>query len=98
MCYPLSCTRGCERVGYFFAKLSCGHFWRMGQTGAGAACMLLQLLGFAPPALAAKTENSVRFAYEQVLNNADPYFNTSRLGIILADNVWDTLVYRDPET
>ena len=50
------------------------------------------------PAFAGKTDNTVRFAYDQVIENVDPYFNNVRLGVILGANVWDTLVYRDPET
>ena len=56
------------------------------------------LLAFATPAAAGKADNSVRFGWEQTLDSADPWFTTSRLGIILADNVWDTLIYRNPAT
>jgi peptide/nickel transport system substrate-binding protein len=52
----------------------------------------------AGPALADKRDNTVRFAYDQVIENVDPYFNNVRLGVILGANVWDTLLYRDPET
>jgi peptide/nickel transport system substrate-binding protein len=52
----------------------------------------------AGPSLAAKKDNTVRFAYDQVIENVDPYFNNVRLGVILGANVWDTLIYRDPET
>jgi peptide/nickel transport system substrate-binding protein len=50
------------------------------------------------PAHAAKVDNSVRFAADQVLDRVDPYFNAQRIGIILADQVWDTLIYRNPTT
>jgi peptide/nickel transport system substrate-binding protein len=33
-----------------------------------------------------------------VLENADPYFNNTRLGVIVGQHVWDTLIYRDPRT
>jgi len=52
----------------------------------------------AGPALADKRDNTVRFAYDQVIENVDPYFNNVRLGVILGANVWDTLLYRDPAT
>jgi len=52
----------------------------------------------AGPASANKADNTVRFAYDQVIENVDPYFNNVRLGVILGANVWDTLIYRDPET
>ena len=59
---------------------------------------LLAASSLATPALADKANNSVRFASDQTLPNADPYFNANRVGIILADQVWDTLVFRDPAT
>lgn len=52
----------------------------------------------AGPAVAAKKDNSIRFAYDQVLENIDPYFNNVRLGVMMAHSVWDTLIYRDPAT
>ena len=52
----------------------------------------------AAPALAAKRDNSVRFAYDQVPENVDPYFNNVRIGVIISQQVWDTLIYRDPNT
>ncbi|TMJ54626.1 MAG: ABC transporter substrate-binding protein, partial [Alphaproteobacteria bacterium] len=50
------------------------------------------------PALAAKKDNALRVADDQVLDNADPYFNNVRIGVILSHQVWDTLIYRDPKT
>ncbi len=50
------------------------------------------------PAQAAKKDNTIRFAYDQVLENIDPYFNNVRLGVITSHAVWDTLIYRDPST
>ena len=50
------------------------------------------------PASAAKKDNSIRFAYDQVLENIDPYFNNVRLGVIMSHAVWDTLIYRNPNT
>jgi peptide/nickel transport system substrate-binding protein len=52
----------------------------------------------ATPAFADKANNIIRFANDQVLENADPYFNNVRIGFILAHQVWDTLIYRDPKT
>ena len=52
----------------------------------------------ATPALAGKSDNSLRFAYDQVPENVDPYFNNVRVGVILSQQVWDTLIYRDPKT
>ena len=50
------------------------------------------------PALAGKRDNSIRFAYDQVPENVDPYFNNVRIGVIIGQHVWDTLIYRDPKT
>lgn len=47
---------------------------------------------------AQSTSNTVRFAYNQTLENPNPYFTTLRLGVILGRNVWDTLIARDPAT
>ncbi|MFZ4806252.1 MAG: ABC transporter substrate-binding protein [Hyphomicrobiaceae bacterium] len=55
-------------------------------------------LAVATPALAAKKDNTVRFAYDQVIENVDPYFNNVRLGVIFAQHVFDTLIFRDPVT
>ncbi|MGD9844931.1 MAG: ABC transporter substrate-binding protein, partial [Variibacter sp.] len=50
------------------------------------------------PALASKKDNTIRFAYDQVPENVDPYFNNVRIGVIIGQHVWDTLIYRDPKT
>ncbi|PWE27620.1 ABC transporter substrate-binding protein [Pararhodobacter marinus] len=52
----------------------------------------------ASPTYGQQSENTVRFAYGQSLENPNPYFTTLRLGVILGRNVWDTLVTRDLET
>jgi peptide/nickel transport system substrate-binding protein len=68
---------------------------RMGLKFAAAiGAMLIAAL----PAIAAKKDNTVRFAYDQVLENVDPYFNNVRLGVIMGQTAWDTLIYRDPVT
>ncbi|WP_114946703.1 ABC transporter substrate-binding protein [Microvirga calopogonii] len=53
---------------------------------------------FAAPALAGKADNTVRFAYDQAPESVDPFFNNVRIGVIIGQHVWDTLVYRDPNT
>ena len=50
------------------------------------------------PALADKKTNSIRFAYDQVVENVDPFMNNVRIGVIIGQQVWDTLIYRDPNT
>ena len=50
------------------------------------------------PALADKKGNSVRFLYDQVVENVDPFMNNVRIGVIIGQQVWDTLIYRDPKS
>jgi peptide/nickel transport system substrate-binding protein len=65
----------------------------------GLTAALLAATALATPAVAGKADNSVRFAFTGgAIPNLDPYFNTLLMGTVLADQVWDTLVYRDPET
>ncbi len=59
---------------------------------------VLVAVSLAGPALADKRSNSVRFAYDQVPESVDPYFNNLRAGVIISQQVWDTLIYRDPTT
>jgi peptide/nickel transport system substrate-binding protein len=49
-------------------------------------------------AMAGKADNSIRFAYDQAPESVDPYFNNVRIGVIIGQHVWDTLIYRNPET
>ena len=55
-------------------------------------------LAAATPAYAQKSANAARFAYDQVPENIDPFFNNVRIGVIIGQHVWDTLIYRDPVT
>lgn len=50
------------------------------------------------PTFAQKAQNGVRFQYDQVPENIDPFFNNVRIGVILGQHIWDTLIYRDPKT
>jgi peptide/nickel transport system substrate-binding protein len=50
------------------------------------------------PAFAGKRDNSIRFAYDQAPESVDPFMNNVRIGVIIAQQVWDTLIYRDPKT
>lgn len=62
------------------------------------AAALLASYAAAAPAVAAKKDNTIRFASDQVPENIDPYFNNVRIGFIIGQQVWDTLIYRDPNT
>ena len=64
----------------------------------GSAAALLAAMVAVTPAMAGKRDNSLRLADEQVLDNVDPYFNNVRIGVILSHQVWDTLIYRDPDS
>jgi peptide/nickel transport system substrate-binding protein len=63
-----------------------------------AACALSALLCLSNPSFANKANDTLGMAYDQAPENIDPYFNNVRIGVIIAANVWDTLVYRDPVT
>ena len=52
----------------------------------------------AGPAVAARQDNTIRFAYDQAPENIDHFFNNVRIVVIIGQHVWDTLVYRDPNT
>jgi peptide/nickel transport system substrate-binding protein len=62
------------------------------------AVTALAVFAFASPAVSSKKDNSIRFASDQVLESVDPYFNNVRLGFIIGQQVWDTLIYRDPKS
>jgi peptide/nickel transport system substrate-binding protein len=63
-----------------------------------AGALLAGLLAIAVPALAGKKDDTIRFAYDQAPESVDPFFNNVRIGVIIGANVWDTLVYLDPNT
>ncbi len=68
-------------------------------TSMGLAAGLLALgLVAAAPAWAGKKTDTLAMAYDQAVENVDPYFNNVRIGVILGQTVWDTLLYRDPIT
>lgn len=64
--------------------------WLMGLVALGLVTSL--------PALAGKADDTLHMAYDQAPESIDPYFNNVRIGVIVAANVWDTLLYRDPLT
>ncbi|MBK6004733.1 ABC transporter substrate-binding protein [Ramlibacter ginsenosidimutans] len=50
------------------------------------------------PAWAGKKTDTLEMAYDQAPENVDVYYNNVRIGVILGQTVWDTLLYRDPVT
>lgn len=62
------------------------------------AASLIVAVAPALPAQAGKQDNSIVYATELVPESIDPYFTSVWIGIILSHHVWDTLIYRDPQT
>jgi peptide/nickel transport system substrate-binding protein len=52
----------------------------------------------ASPALAQKSADTLRITWRDAVPDVNPYYNQLRTGIVLGHHVWDSLVYRDPET
>jgi peptide/nickel transport system substrate-binding protein len=52
----------------------------------------------ASPALAQKSADTLRITFTDAVPNVDMYFNSQRTGLIIAHQVWDMLVHRDPST
>jgi peptide/nickel transport system substrate-binding protein len=50
------------------------------------------------PASAQKSADNLRVVWRDALPNIDPYFNALRVGLVVAHQFMDTLVYRDPDT
>jgi peptide/nickel transport system substrate-binding protein len=70
---------------------------RTASRALAAGVLAIGLLG-AAPAFANKKTDTLGMAYDQAPESVDPYFNNVRIGVIIAANVWDTLLYRDPNT
>ncbi|WP_406857735.1 ABC transporter substrate-binding protein [Alsobacter sp. KACC 23698] len=65
---------------------------------AGLAVAALTATATLGPAWAGKADDTIRMAYDQAPESVDPFFNNVRIGVIIGQHVWDTLVYRDPNT
>jgi peptide/nickel transport system substrate-binding protein len=63
-----------------------------------AAASAAALVVAAAPAWAGKKTDTLEMAYDQAPENVDVYYNNVRIGVILGQTVWDTLIYRDPVT
>ncbi|GJE16988.1 ABC transporter substrate-binding protein [Methylobacterium marchantiae] len=68
------------------------------QVPAAGVALVLLLTTFVVPALAGKADDTLVYASDTEPENVSPYHNSAREGVILARNVWDTLLYRDPKT
>jgi peptide/nickel transport system substrate-binding protein len=56
------------------------------------------LVGGAAPALAQKSADTLRISWREAVLDPDPYHNPLRNGLVLAHQVFDGLISRDPET
>jgi peptide/nickel transport system substrate-binding protein len=63
-----------------------------------AAAALAAAFLAVPSAWAGKQTDTLEMAYDQAPENVDVYYNNVRIGVILGQTVWDTLLYRDPVT
>src|ERR1041385_2010716 len=64
----------------------------------GAAILASALLGAgASPVMAQKSADTLRITMRDALPNIDPYFNNLRTGVVMHHQVWDALVYRNPD-
>ena len=64
----------------------------------GGALLTAALAAGAIPALAQKSADTLRITWRDAVPDVTPYYNQLRTGIVLGHQVWDSLVYRDPET
>jgi len=66
--------------------------------GGFAIALALPFVLGAPPAYAQKANDTLRIAWRDAIPNVDFYYNSLRTGLVVSHHVWDTLIYRDPET
>ena len=64
----------------------------------GGAMLAAALAASGMPALAQKSADTLRITWRDAVPDVTPYYNQLRTGIVLGHQVWDLLVYRDPET
>jgi peptide/nickel transport system substrate-binding protein len=64
----------------------------------GGMLLTTGLVVSAGPALAQKSADTLRITWRDAIPDVTPYYNQLRSGVVLGHQVWDTLVYRDPET
>ena len=63
-----------------------------------SAILTMGLVAATLPASAQKSADTLRISYQDSLPDVTPYYNQQRVGIVIGHHVWDSLVYRDPET
>jgi peptide/nickel transport system substrate-binding protein len=68
------------------------------RTAFGGMLLAAGLAITAGPAIAQKSADTLRIAWRDAIPDVTPYYNQLRSGVVLGHQVWDSLVYRDPET
>jgi peptide/nickel transport system substrate-binding protein len=68
------------------------------RTAFGGMLLAAGLAITASPAIAQKSADTLRITWRDAIPDVTPYYNQLRSGVVLGHQVWDTLVYRDPET
>jgi peptide/nickel transport system substrate-binding protein len=63
-----------------------------------AGALLAAVLLAAQPASAQKSADTLRITWRDAVVDVTPYYNQQRTGVVLGHQVWDSLLYRDPET
>ncbi len=58
----------------------------------------LVIITFIPTAHAGKADDTLNFAFKEELKSMDNYFTTDRVTIVMGRLIFDSLLYRDPET
>ncbi len=62
------------------------------------AVLAAALAAGSPPALAQKSADTLRITWRDAVPDITPYYNQLRTGVVIGHQIWDSLVYRDPET
>jgi peptide/nickel transport system substrate-binding protein len=63
-----------------------------------AAALVAAGLTTTLPAKAQKSADTLRITWRDAVADLTPYYNQQRTGVVIGHQVWDSLVYRDPET
>jgi len=58
----------------------------------------LLITTFSPTVYAGKADDTLNFAFKEELKSMDNYFTTDRVTIVMGRLLYDSLLYRDPET
>jgi peptide/nickel transport system substrate-binding protein len=62
------------------------------------AVLAAALAAGSAPALAQKSADTLRITWRDAVPDITPYYNQLRTGVVIGHQIWDSLVYRDPET